>query len=70
MLTLSREAGAVILKMAYGYTTEPVKSDPLVELAGKALDEFAKAAVPGAWAVDIMPFRETIIYFEDNAKRW
>jgi len=56
--------------MAYGYTTEPVKSDPLVELAGKALDEFAKAAVPGAWAVDIMPFRETIIYFEDNAKRW
>ncbi|KAE9372779.1 putative cytochrome P450 oxidoreductase OrdA-like protein [Stipitochalara longipes BDJ] len=53
---IRREAGAVILKIAYGYTIEPHKSDPLVELAGKSLEEFAKAAVPGVWLVDIMPF--------------
>jgi hypothetical protein len=56
------------LKIAYGYTTEPYKSDPLVELAGKAMDEFAKAAVPGVWAVDMMPFREYSAYLEEKAK--
>jgi hypothetical protein len=56
------------LKIAYGYTTEPYKSDPLVALAGKALDEFAKAAVPGVWVVDMMPFREYPAYLEGKAK--
>jgi len=51
----------VILKIAYGYTIEQ-KSDPLVDLAGKSLDEFAKAAVPGAWMVDVLPFREYPVY--------
>jgi hypothetical protein len=65
---IPREAGAVILKIAYGYTTEPYKSDPLVELAGKAMDEFAKAAVPGVWVVDIMPFRKYSAYLKGKAK--
>lgn len=51
----NREAGSVILKIAYGYNTEPHKPDPLVQLAGKAMDEFAKAGVPGAWLVDLIP---------------
>lgn len=44
--------------MAYGYTIEAHKNDPLVELVGKAMDQFARAAVPGAFMVDVMPFRE------------
>jgi hypothetical protein len=63
-----REAGAIILKIAYGYTIEPHKSDPLVALAGKALEEFAKAAVPGVWVVDMIPFREYSTYLEGKAK--
>jgi hypothetical protein len=51
-----REAGAVILKIAYGYTAEPFENDPLISMAGDAMDKFARAAVPGAFMVDIMPF--------------
>lgn len=51
----------MILKISHGYTIEPHKSDPLVELAEKAMDQFAQAGVPGAWMVDIMPFREYFI---------
>lgn len=51
-----REAGTVILKIAYGYTAEPHEMDPLIEMAGDAMDKFARAGVPGAFLVDIMPF--------------
>ncbi|EEU37635.1 uncharacterized protein NECHADRAFT_53484 [Fusarium vanettenii 77-13-4] len=51
-----REAGAVILKIAYGYTAEPFKEDVLVNMAGDAMDKFALAGVPGAFMVDMMPF--------------
>jgi hypothetical protein len=51
-----REAGAVILKIAYGYTAEQFKADPLISMAGKAMDDFGVAAVPGAFLVDILPF--------------
>ncbi|OKL57715.1 hypothetical protein UA08_06907 [Talaromyces atroroseus] len=53
---IRKEAGSVILKIAYGYTTEQHKLDPLVGLAGQAMDQFAHAGVPGAWMVDIFPF--------------
>jgi len=52
-----REAGAVILKIGYGYNAEPHKKDTLVDIAGDAMDKFAKAAVPGAFMVDIIPSR-------------
>ncbi|PGH32838.1 hypothetical protein GX50_04378 [[Emmonsia] crescens] len=48
-------AGATVLKMAYGYTIEPHKPDPLVDLIEKMMTEFSLAAVPMAWAVDIIP---------------
>ncbi|KPM36011.1 O-methylsterigmatocystin oxidoreductase [Neonectria ditissima] len=55
-LELFRETGAVILKIAYGYTAEPFKNDLLVDMAGDAMDKFARAGVPGAFMVDMMPF--------------
>ena len=54
---LYRTAGAIILKIAYGYTIEPAGSDPFVELANRALEIFSESVIPGKWIVDIMPFR-------------
>lgn len=51
-----REAGSVILKITYGYTTEARGKDPFVDLAGKTMVQFAEATVPGKWIVDILPF--------------
>ena len=53
---IDSEAGAVILKIAYGYTIEPHNRDPLVDLADEALVQFSLAAAPGAWLVDVLPF--------------
>ncbi|KAJ6178530.1 hypothetical protein N7519_008991 [Penicillium mononematosum] len=52
---IQTEAGAVILKIAYGYTIESHKRDPLVHIANLALDHFSKASTPGTWLVDIIP---------------
>ncbi|KAI3212678.1 hypothetical protein CBS147311_251 [Penicillium roqueforti] len=52
---ISTEAGAVILKIAYGYTIEPDKMDPLVHIAKMALEQFSVAGTPGAWLVDVFP---------------
>ncbi|OCT47140.1 O-methylsterigmatocystin oxidoreductase [Cladophialophora carrionii] len=49
------QAGAIILKIGYGYTIEPRGHDPLVDLADKGLDQFSKACAPGAWMVDVIP---------------
>ncbi len=48
------------MKIAYGYTAESDKDDPLIDMAGDAMDKFARAGVPGAFMVDIMPFRKFI----------
>ncbi|KAF9893353.1 hypothetical protein FE257_011785 [Aspergillus nanangensis] len=50
------EAGAVILKIAYGYTIEPHGRDPLVDLANESMDNFSVAGTPGRWIVDTIPF--------------
>ncbi|KAL4803060.1 cytochrome P450 [Aspergillus unguis] len=50
------ETGAVILKIAYGYTIAPHGKDPLVDLANSALEQFSAAGTPGAWIVDTIPF--------------
>jgi len=52
-----KEAGAIILKVTYGYTTEPHKEDPLVGIIEDALAQFSLAAVPGVWLVDTIPAR-------------
>jgi hypothetical protein len=46
----------VILKITYGYTAEAHGADPFVDLAGKTMETFAEATVPGKWMVDVMPF--------------
>lgn len=52
------EAGELILKLTYGYTIEPHKNDPLVEMVDQSMAQFSEAAVPGKWAVDFFPFLE------------
>ncbi|KAF5856283.1 hypothetical protein ETB97_007639 [Aspergillus alliaceus] len=52
---LRKEAGAIILKITYGYTVEPHGRDPLVDLADRAIVEFAQSILPGAWLVDSIP---------------
>ncbi|GJC89981.1 O-methylsterigmatocystin oxidoreductase [Colletotrichum liriopes] len=54
-----REAGSLILKIAYGYTAEPFKADPLLDMIEETMDNFAKGAVPGAFLVDVFPFRKS-----------
>jgi len=70
------EAGAIILKIAYGYTIEPHGIDPLVALAEKSFKEFGKAAVPGAWVVDMVQFLRYLpdwfpgAGFKRTARQW
>ncbi|KAI3326720.1 cytochrome P450 oxidoreductase OrdA-like protein [Xylariaceae sp. AK1471] len=70
------EAGAMILKMIYGYTIEPHRPDPLVQLADTALEQFSQSMVPGAWLVDIIPALRYIPVwmpgagFKKTAKEW
>ncbi|KAJ5450230.1 uncharacterized protein N7458_006679 [Penicillium daleae] len=52
---IRKEAGAIILKIGYGYTIEPHRKDPLVDLADKAMEEFSYALLPATWAVDFFP---------------
>ncbi|KAJ9647671.1 hypothetical protein H2204_000301 [Knufia peltigerae] len=73
---IRREAGAVILKIAYGYTAESHKNDLLVDIAGDAMDKFARAAVPGAFLVDMIPFLRYLpdwvpgTNWKQTAKQW
>lgn len=53
---IRRETGALVLRIAYGYTAERKGRDVLIEMAGDAMDAFAAAAVPGAFLVDMLPF--------------
>ena len=55
---IRKEAGSVILKITYGYTTVSSGNDPFVDLAAKTMQQFADATVPGKWSVDIFPFCE------------
>ncbi|RHZ47488.1 cytochrome P450 [Aspergillus thermomutatus] len=70
------EAGAVILKIAYGYTIEPHKADALVDLANEVLEQFSIAATPGTWLVDTIPILKHIptwfpgAEFKRIAKQW
>jgi hypothetical protein len=63
---VSREAGAIILKIAYGYTVEAHARDPLVHISNLALDHFSKAGTPGAWLVDMIPACTFYPFLFDN----
>ncbi|PTB63697.1 cytochrome P450 [Trichoderma citrinoviride] len=49
------EAGAVILKIVYGYTINPRGPDPLVILIDRMMANFSRACVPFARLVDFIP---------------
>ncbi|KAK1855946.1 cytochrome p450 oxidoreductase [Colletotrichum chrysophilum] len=53
---IKTEASAIILRITYGYSISPGKSDPLVHLIERTMDVFALATVLLGWAVDIFPF--------------
>ncbi|KAM5368099.1 hypothetical protein ACJZ2D_009703 [Fusarium nematophilum] len=52
---IKREAGSIILEIAYGYRSEPSGSDPLIDMVGNVMEQFAIAAAPGTWLVDLFP---------------
>ncbi|KAI0517762.1 cytochrome protein [Xylaria bambusicola] len=49
------EAAAIILKMVYGYTVEPHKPDPLVQVVDEAMTYFSETFAIGARLVDFIP---------------
>ncbi|KAL4883962.1 putative cytochrome P450 oxidoreductase OrdA-like protein [Aspergillus karnatakaensis] len=49
-------AGAVVLKITYGYSIDQEADDPLVDIADEALVNFSISARPGTWLVDSAPF--------------
>ncbi|KAL3473137.1 cytochrome P450 [Aspergillus californicus] len=69
-------AAATVLKMTYDYTIESHKPDPLVDLIEKMMTEFSLAAVPMAWAVDIVPALQHLpenfpgATFKKTATKW
>ncbi|KAJ6623187.1 cytochrome P450 [Mycena sp. CBHHK59/15] len=50
-----RFAGAIVLKIAYGYKAQD-QDDPLVRLVDDAMEQFSQMTVPNAYAVDTFPF--------------
>ncbi|KAH7374847.1 cytochrome P450 [Plectosphaerella cucumerina] len=73
---IRKASGSVILKIAYGYTAEPLGHDILIDMAGDAMDKFARAAVPGAFMVDILPILKFVpdwlpgAGFKRAARQW
>jgi hypothetical protein len=51
-----RAVGTTILKISYGYEVQADK-DPLIELAEKAMKQFADTLTPGTYSVDVIPIR-------------
>lgn len=71
----NRAAGAIILKIAYGYELQGNK-DALVDLVDRAVLTFSLSATPGAWLVDLLPFLKYVpawmpgAGFKRTAKEW
>lgn len=45
-LTCYRQAGAIMLKMTYGYSIEPNKEDPLIDLITRMMVNAVLAVAP------------------------
>lgn len=61
MRYLFRTAGAVVLKVIYGYTMETTRPDPLVQMADSTVILIVRAFQPAARLVDMIPARESFI---------
>jgi hypothetical protein len=53
-----RTAGIIILMMAYGYSVKE-NNDPLVDVVEAAVNGFSECMEPGAYLVDMIPFRKS-----------
>ncbi|KAJ3503678.1 hypothetical protein NLJ89_g8325 [Agrocybe chaxingu] len=51
---IRRTAGAIILRIAYGYDIEE-NHDPLVKLADEATEQFSLSTAPGGFLVNLVP---------------
>lgn len=51
-------AAAIVLKISHGYTVLETERDPFVTLAETTLEEFSLSTAPGAFLVDVLPWRE------------
>lgn len=56
-----RYSGAIILKITYGYTIDPIGTDHLVALVDEVDSIFSESAQPGRWLVDTIPACEMLI---------
>ncbi|KAI0400732.1 putative cytochrome P450 oxidoreductase OrdA-like protein [Xylaria palmicola] len=57
---IRKAVGTIVLKIAYGYTAESHRDDVLIDMVGEAMEKFGRAAVPGAFMVDLFPFLKEI----------
>ncbi|KAI1132726.1 putative cytochrome P450 oxidoreductase OrdA-like protein [Nemania abortiva] len=48
-------AGAIILKLVYGYTIEPHKPDPLIKVIDESTIHFSLSSASATWFVDTIP---------------
>ncbi|KAJ2989842.1 hypothetical protein NUW58_g3263 [Xylaria curta] len=73
---IRKAVGATVLRIAYGYTAESHRHDVLIDMVGSCMDKFARAAVPGAFMVDIFPLLNKLpdwvpgASFKRTARRW
>ncbi|KAN0082680.1 Cytochrome P450 [Tylopilus felleus] len=72
---LRHNAAAVIMNVIYGIAISP-KADRYIEIAEKALEGMAKAAAPGAFLVDVIPWLKYVpawmpgAGFQKKAANW
>ncbi|KAK0201382.1 cytochrome P450 [Desarmillaria ectypa] len=72
---ISRRIVSFILSITYGYEVEE-DGDALVELVDRAMAEFSKVTVPGAFLVDQIPFLRFLpewfpgMGFKTEARKW
>jgi len=52
---MNKYAGETIMSIAYGLSVQP-ENDPYIQTAEKAIPQFARAAVPGTFLVDSLPW--------------
>ncbi|KAF8626581.1 hypothetical protein AX15_004794 [Amanita polypyramis BW_CC] len=72
---LRRTAGAIILRIAYGYDVKE-ENDPFVAIADEALEQFSVSVSPGAFLVNLVPALQLVpewlpgTGFKQTAKAW
>lgn len=59
---LRGNAGAVILKIAYGWTVQDPKEDFIIKLIYEGFQKHGELVRPGRWLVDSFPIREFIVW--------